>query len=390
MDWQQIADTIATLERTSSTSFKCSILQQLTQEERQVFYLALDPTKRYKLRSLPPPTGRVTGKRAIDLLYVLAAKPGATRADAQFLSDSITCDLEREIILRILRKDLDCGVGLTLARRYISALPDFNVQLAYREKDFPKFTKRYGTGPVLISAKLDGARTYVIGGEEPVYLSRTGLPKQNFRQFDDFFTAFPGHHFDCEMMAADGKFLSVMRFYSRAAQAEPGELHLHIFDLPSHPGDLTARLSALESLLAARPHPHVHIIPHYLEPQSEIPRYFKNALKSGLEGIMVKAPNAPYTRRRHISWVKFKPHDTVTVEVTGVVEGEGDCAGMVGALTFTHNGVAGKVGTGFSREERQSFWLNPPRLIDVQFHQTTEYGALREPRFIRVREDLEG
>jgi DNA ligase-1 len=93
--------------------------------------------------------------------------------------------------------------------------------------------------------------------------------------------------------------------------------------------------------------------------------------------------------------IKFKPNITVDVRCTGGIQGEGKHAGRLGALTYTTaDGKTGSVGTGFSDEQRKTFW-DALRLglgvagdiFEVEAMGRTPDGNLREPRFKGFRFD---
>jgi ATP-dependent DNA ligase len=80
------------------------------------------------------------------------------------------------------------------------------------------------------------------------------------------------------------------------------------------------------------------------------------------------------------------------VTVTEIIEGTGKHKGRMGALMTP----MGKVGTGFTDQERKEWWGrkallgNHPTLawlIEVECMQLTPDGKFRHPRFLRIRYD---
>lgn len=107
----------------------------------------------------------------------------------------------------------------------------------------------------------------------------------------------------------------------------------------------------------------------------------KRAVAHGYEGLVL---------RQGSTWLKVKPVETYDVRVTGIIEGTGKHKGRMGALMTD----MGKVGTGFTDEEREWFWKRQvggePRfkqLIEVECMQLTPAGKFRHPRFVRIRYD---
>lgn len=96
----------------------------------------------------------------------------------------------------------------------------------------------------------------------------------------------------------------------------------------------------------------------------------------GNEGIVIRTGN---------DWLRVVPEKTADVLCTGIQAGTGKNLGKLGALITNY----GKVGTGFTDEERTCLFANPPvgKLIQVKYRERNASGKLRFPSFQRVRED---
>lgn len=105
---------------------------------------------------------------------------------------------------------------------------------------------------------------------------------------------------------------------------------------------------------------------------SYIRNLMAEALSEGYEGLILTKDELR---------IKVKPKETYDVYVIGTVEGKGKHQGKMGALVTT----MGKVGTGFTDEERKQDWLG--RVIEVECMHLTEAGKFRHPRFLRERWD---
>ncbi len=165
----------------------------------------------------------------------------------------------------------------------------------------------------------------------------------------------------------------------------------------------------------------------------EIEQMFNLSLDRGLEGIMAKDLNAPYTAgKRKFAWIKLKKSygkemDTVDAVVVGYYLGQGARAQFEfgGVLVAVYNEetdqleTIAKVASGFTEEEMRIFkqkltpltipekpknlktnievdyWVEPKIVIEVAYdeislspqHTAGKGYALRFPRFIRFRED---
>jgi DNA ligase-1 len=90
--------------------------------------------------------------------------------------------------------------------------------------------------------------------------------------------------------------------------------------------------------------------------------------------------------------VKIKDHLSIDVKVLRLNEGLGKFAGMIGALVVEWEGKELIIGGGkLTDKERQYYWDFPGQIIGriVEAHGLSEsqHGMIREPRFIRFRDD---
>lgn len=146
---------------------------------------------------------------------------------------------------------------------------------------------------------------------------------------------------------------------------------------------------------------------------------FKAAAQMGLEGIMAKETSSPYQPGKRTSqWLKIKTRQTTECVIIGYTKGKGDRETLFGALHIAQrNGseleYVGKVGTGFDAklmkeiflqlktlktikrpvkekplDDAQTTWIQPTVICEVQYASVTKDRMLREPVFLRLREDL--
>ena len=147
---------------------------------------------------------------------------------------------------------------------------------------------------------------------------------------------------------------------------------------------------------------------------------FDAAGQLGLEGIMAKDRNSKYfPGRRSDSWYKIKVRQTTESHIIGYTKGKGNREAVFGAL---HLGdidgkgkitYRGKVGTGFNDklmkeinkdikklkevkkpikekvlDEKNTTWIEPKLVCEIEYASMTKDGAYREPVFVRMRPDL--
>ncbi len=110
----------------------------------------------------------------------------------------------------------------------------------------------------------------------------------------------------------------------------------------------------------------------------EINSELQKALDLGFEGLVLRSKDI---------WLKVKPEKTYDLRITGSIEGNGRHVGRLGSLITER----GKVGTGFTDEERNDLWSCRHglvgRVVEVTCMQLTKDGMMRHPRFIRMRPD---
>ena len=155
------------------------------------------------------------------------------------------------------------------------------------------------------------------------------------------------------------------------------------------------------------------------EAVSEGAELFKATVQMGLEGIMAKERNSTYRPgMRSAQWLKIKKRQTMECLIIGFTEGKGDRGALFGALHLARregDGLRylGKVGTGFDEksmkavlahlknikpikrpikekplDDKQTVWIEPRAICEVQFASLTKDGMLREAVFLRLRPDL--
>ncbi len=168
----------------------------------------------------------------------------------------------------------------------------------------------------------------------------------------------------------------------------------------------------------------------------ELQSYFNEALKKGLEGVIAKDLNAPYTvGARKFAWIKLKKSyeskiaDTIDAAIIGYYYGKGKRTklGVGGLLTAVYDDKNGefktiaKLGTGFSEEQLEWFsknlkplkekprnvesilkphvWVEPLIVVTIKADEITQSTihtcafrngqglALRFPRLTQIRTD---
>jgi len=151
--------------------------------------------------------------------------------------------------------------------------------------------------------------------------------------------------------------------------------------------------------------------------QGNGPEVFAKACRLGLEGIVSKRSDRPYTAGRSADWLKTKCTRRQEFVIGGFTDPQGARTGLgallVGVFEDGRLRYAGKVGTGFSQANATALrkrldkltrtaspfsppakptpksvhWVQPKLLAEIAFSEMTSDGKLRHPSFQGLRED---
>jgi bifunctional non-homologous end joining protein LigD len=197
-----------------------------------------------------------------------------------------------------------------------------------------------------------------------------------------------------------------------------GHLLYYVFDLLFFEGhDLTAiplvrRKGTLKKILPSVPN--VKFSDHVVK---DGVLFFQVVKEKGLEGIVAKHSQSAYRiGRRSRQWLKVKTHLTQEGVIAGFTEPRGSRKHLGALVLGVFRGgeliyighAGGGFGAGMLREIREKLdplirkkcpfrvepktntevtWVKPQLVCEVQFHGWTEDGIMRQPVFLRLRED---
>ena len=125
--------------------------------------------------------------------------------------------------------------------------------------------------------------------------------------------------------------------------------------------------------------------------------YYQNFIKAGYEGAMYHIDDQTYQWKDGSdyvrSWTLFKRKDFLDAEFEVVdiergTEGKSHADRMGGLVCKTKKGKLFNVGTGFSYEERELFWHNPPigKMLTVKFLIYSDDGVPLNGSSLGIRE----
>jgi bifunctional non-homologous end joining protein LigD len=139
---------------------------------------------------------------------------------------------------------------------------------------------------------------------------------------------------------------------------------------------------------------------------------FAHACKLGLEGVVSKVGDSPYTSGRGNSWVKKTCAQPETLTIAGFALDEGTWDGIyVGRRERDDLIYAGKIDHGFDKTSaadlqkrlkplirktqpyakriaQKGIWVEPKLLAEIEYRAKSAEGQVRHPFFKGLREDL--
>jgi len=200
----------------------------------------------------------------------------------------------------------------------------------------------------------------------------------------------------------------------------PGDIVYFLFDLPFHNGrdlrdvPLEQRRALLEAVLKERANDTIRFSTALNAPPQDM---IAAACQMGLEGIIGKRKDSPYTARRSGTWIKLKCGQRQEFVIGGYTDPQGSRSGFGSLLlgTYDENGklqYAGNVGSGFNATSlaglkaqmdrhaadkspfapsrdiaKKAHWLKPVLVAEVRFGEWTHSGSIRHAVFEGLRKD---
>ena len=284
----------------------------------------------------------------------------------------------------------------------------------------------------IFEIKLDGYRV-VIGrsGDRVNLISRNGNElKDTFPSIAAAVQALPGGDLvlDGEVVALDDK---GRPSFQRLQQRVPTTFFA--FDLIGLDGlDLRPLPLLKRKELLRRVIPEDAAIKYVDHFEGDGQSLFQHAVKLGLEGIVAKQADCPYRGGRSPHWRKIRADRSDDFVVVGYTQPKGSRHGFgalhLGQYVNDRLVYAGRAGTGFNAKQltevrarldkierktppcdgpvppgatesafpmtsvpdfRSSAWVEPKVVCEVRFKELTDEGYLRQPAFLRFRDDKE-
>ena len=362
-----------------------------------------------------------TGK--LDTVYMLQTYINQFKDEEakQFLKDVFTKKLKVGITAKTINKVLGKGF-----------IEEFGCQLAY---PYHKYLNRLEGSEIIVTQKLDGHRSICIvkNGKATFYTRKglviNGLDIQEHEAEELVKRGFGGKDYvlDGELLAynADGlKTKDLFRLTTsilRSDSADKSSVLFNAFDCLPYKEFITGKskdlfwkrkedlanafysIYPLKSVKSTEIDPlaqHLRIVENIYEDT-----YHPNVILSlqeeyveplGWEGLMINLSDGLYQTKRTSDILKVKEFFNADVLVKDVFEGTGELSGTLGGVIIDYKGNDVKVGSGFTLEERNTYWANPSdiigKVVDVQYFEETNNQnddniSLRFPTIKSIRLD---
>jgi ATP-dependent DNA ligase len=138
---------------------------------------------------------------------------------------------------------------------------------------------------------------------------------------------------------------------------------------------------------------YVNYFKEEFESALQVEELIDSYVKRNYEGVVFKLLDSPYVPTRSAYWIKGKKINTLDLLVVKVIKSKehlGQIQAIVCRLSKKGN-IVQPVGSGLTNLQRTEWYKHPEeiigKIVEVKFHEFTADGKLRQPTFIRIRND---
>ena len=237
--------------------------------------------------------------------------------------------------------------------------------------------------PCYVSPKIDGCRCIV---SEGIAYSRTLKPFPN-KQFQDYAVEFmlDGDYEILVGAVTDGKTFERTQSYLMSIDKE-----INIREIGNLRIDTPERTTGYNG---GQNQIHCNTYEHLLEIEEDM-------VSDGYEGIVIRYPGTPYKQGRStvnegclLKYKRFKDDEAIIVDSYFLKDKNGKQRAELGAFQVKDlkTGVLFKVGSGFTKEERNRFICEDlnGKIIKYKYQELSKYGVPRFPVFLGFRGSIE-
>ena len=306
----------------------------------------------------------------------------------------------RDLIIRVLLKDLRCNISVKTINTAISGLIPTS---AGNKKISPMLgskleLNRFPGGCKYVTEKYDGCRclAYIENGKVELY-SRQGKLYENCKEIEKelLMLGINNVMLDGEILATNCGYENVYKETTKRLKNKKENktgLYFMVFDYIEK--EEYDRLKGVYSYKERRlkmdsikETEHIKVAPLLIatEDMEEIMDILDEYRNKGAEGLMVSL-DKPYEFKRSKTLLKLKVMSTIDLRVIGFEEGTNKNKGKLGAVLVKYKGNIVKVGSGWKEKDREEIWNNQEKYLNVilelaYFEETTNKDGTYSLRF---------
>lgn len=355
-----------------------------------------------------------------DLMNYLKVNNHGSDKDIANINHFVEHNFEyKEIIYSIVCKDLTVGVtAVTINKIWGKGfINQFAVMLAEKYFDDPEKNLPQGT-EFILTEKLDGVRCVLLFDEkgDPHFFSRNGKEITGLVELENEAKMLD------KSLVYDGELLANTKGHSKdvyrdtmsivGSDAIKINIIYNMFDCMPYVefvrgySDTASviRKATLHRMLYEKDIKWIKEVPvlYIGKDQTKIKEYLDLARSYDKEGIMINVANAGYQCKRTKSLLKVKVFNECEAFVTNVEQGTGRNENRLGNIVVKFKDKTGKyhsvkVGSGFSDEQRLTYWIQPElilnKIVEISYFEVSNNKdndslSLRFPTWLdRIRND---
>ncbi len=415
-----ISTILKKLENTSASNEKIKILTANKKNEvlKSVLRYTYNTYVNFYMKKIPTPlkAGKNTIDKSFDsvekILTVLASRTVTGKRALDMVQDFLGTfnKTSQDIITKILKRDLKIGMSAgTTNKVWKGLIPTFDVALADKYKGKIDIFD----GNWRVSRKLDGCRCIAIKENRDIkFYSRNG---KEFLTLDVLKEELKKVLADKKTAVLDGEicivkdgvenFSSVMKEITKKNHTIENPKY-YVFDMipledfrnKESKQILNHRLKVMYDVFYYHKKlKYIELLSQHIVTEESFANLQEDVAKNGWEGLILRK-NVGYKGKRSKDLLKVKKFFDDEYKVVGIEKGEMTYTeagkGQVTVETMTraiieHKGYAVGVGSGWSREQRETFYKNPNKIIGKTikvnyFEETTNKQGTVSLRFPTV------
>lgn len=415
------AHSILELQSAAGTNAKQNILKKYADDAyfKRFLYYALNPLLTYNLsektlREYSEEENKTQLQffnnifECCEYLSRLRGIDDATVRQVKMLLYSRYSEQEREIYIKLLSKTIRLGVTAKTVNKVIPGLiPEWEVQQAFPVEKYPipDGTKFW------LTQKLNGVRATFYNGQ---LIARSGIPYKGLDHIIKEIAWAQGVGFvlDGELTLmnkgelSDNEAFRVATGILNSDDVNKTSICFTIFDAipvrdfesPDPKVNYSYRrviLKEIEDYLIEAEYVRVLHVLYSGTDHAKIDEYLDLMVKEDKEGLMANL-DVPYRRARHKGILKIKRFYTMDLPILRCEEGTGRLEGTLGAFVLEYKGNEVKVGSGFTDEQRSTYWqqrdsiagtLCEVKYKEISYDKKTGFESLQFPVFVQLRID---